>query len=705
MKRERKAALGIGGIVIVAAAVGLALFLFTSSKLGVGFIAVGIPAVLVVGVGLYVRGVVSSRGTSQSNYAKQQATSTATELRDFHAQVDELRGRYPTWDPDDVETAVERIADDLDSQGVSFDADAGTFSSKKFATADIQELERIHSDVEELDETLAESFESFVRSEVERLRTELERLEDADLVGLDSWRTKKRFGQQRIDGESGDVAALEDALAAHREEATQFVERATDEVEVLLGGVEGDVDERRVHGLLDDATASAQSDDHAGAVSAILDAQAALEGDLSDRFETDRASVENLLETVQSSVVSEYVSPRLVERVDEVDAAITSLDSALDVADLREHEEDLRAACVEMVAEMETDLGDDLSALGEADVPGDYYEWPSAADEGYEDRLRQTDSLDQFRTTWTAAVGDLSSALDGTSEKASVARSYADIESVIVDELRANAEVTADDLPVKEAGAFMELYAQKHPDTAYDSSGPLLSAAGEGETYDVTVLARFDEGGPKREITVEIEGTAHDDSESRETHLAEEVTFDEVPYGEFTVRAVPGPDDYRVAEETVTVDEDVDVELTTDEIGLREQLCDGVGDDIRENLPALTDDLNEQYESEGYLSTAMDYPITDDYVPCLLALWAEQEGLAVTRTDDGVVAYDGDQSTDEVEMVVRHNLDEGETMTFDDLRDRFLSAPLPDDVIRDAVAGSPVAESVDVTATGVTKET
>jgi hypothetical protein len=58
MKRERKAALGIGGIVIVAAVVGLALFLFTSSKLGVGFIAVGIPALLVVVLGIFVRGVV-----------------------------------------------------------------------------------------------------------------------------------------------------------------------------------------------------------------------------------------------------------------------------------------------------------------------------------------------------------------------------------------------------------------------------------------------------------------------------------------------------------------------------------------------------------------------------------------------------------------------------------------------------------------------
>jgi len=143
-----------------------------------------------------------------------------------------------------------------------------------------------------------------------------------------------------------------------------------------------------------------------------------------------------------------------------------------------------------------------------------------------------------------------------------------------------------------------------------------------------------------------------------------------------------------------------------EEVGLREQVCEGIEDDIREYLPELTDDLRGQYDDAGYLSASMDYPVTDDYVPCLLALWAEQEDLSVTRTDaDGVVAYDRAQLTDEVEMVVQHNLDDGETMSYGDLRDRFLSAPLPDDVVRDAVTESTFADAVDVSGRGLTKRT
>ncbi|NHN61689.1 MULTISPECIES: hypothetical protein [Halorussus] len=700
MKRETKAALGIGGIVIAAAAVGLVLFLFTSSRLGVGFIALGIPALLVAGVGVYVRSVVSRRGTSESNYTEQQATRAATDLREFHAEFDALRSEYPGWDADDVKSGVERIADDLADQGVDFDAAAGTFSSKRFGgSADVQDLERIRSAVDDLETSLTDSFESFVRSDLRRLRDELDRLADADLATVGSWR-----GQQAVDEADHDVEALEDVLADHRADATDAVGRAADEVRRLLADVDGQVDEARVEDLLDDAESRAEADDHAGAVDAALDAQAALEGDLSGRFEADRESVENLLEAVQSSVAEEYVSTRHVERVEEVDAAMASLDSALDVSDLRRHRDALREACVAMVEEMEGDLEDDLSALGDADVPADYYEWPSAGDEEYAAQLRRTDDLDEFRLTWTGAVGDLSNALDRLSEKASVARSYDDIESVIDDELRADAEVTAADLPVKEAGAFMDLYARKHAEVSYDPSGPALSAAGDAETHDVTVFAQFDEGGPKRGVTLEIEGTAHADDEHVRTHLAEEVTFEEVPYGEYAVRADPDPDDYRTPEETVTVDDDVEVELTMAEVGLREQVCAGVEDDIREYLPELADDLSDQYDEEGYLAESMDYPITDDYVPCLLAMWAEREDLSVTRTDaDGVVAFDAEQLDQEVEMVLQHNLDDDETMTFDDFRSRFLSAPLPDDVIREAVTDSAVAESVELTPDGVTK--
>ncbi|WP_132056893.1 hypothetical protein [Halorussus amylolyticus] len=698
MKRELKAALGIGGIVLVAAVVGIGLFLFTSSRLGVGFIAIGIPALLVVGVGVYVRGVVSKPGTSQSDYAKQQATDTATALRDFHAEFDDLRGRYPAWDASGVESSVEHVANDLEEHGVSFDAESGSYSMKRFSSADIQGLEQIRSDIDDLGETLASSFELFVRDELQRLDETLLRLEGADLATVGTWE-----GQQAAD-DADDIGAFEDVLASHREQATRTVERASEEVERLLADVDGPVDENRVRDLLADADSRASADDHAGAVDSVLDAQAALEGELSGRFEADRESVENLLETVESSVVDDYVDAHHVERVRDIDAAMASLDSALDVSDLRKHQDDLRETATAMVEEMAADLEADLSTLADADVPADYYQRPSAATQDYVADLRRTDSLDDFRMTWTGAVGDLSSALDQVSEKASVAESYADIEAVIDEELRTDAEVSGDDLPVKQVGRFMDLYARNNPDVTYDPAGPTLSSAGDGEMYDVTVFAQFDQGGPKRGVTVEIDGTGHADSERRETHLAEEVTFEDVPYGEYTVRAVPGPDDYRTPEESVTVEDDAEVELTMEEVGLREQVCAGVESDIREYLPELTDDLNEQYDDEGYLSTSMSYPITDDYVPCLLALWAEQEDLSVTMTDEGVVAYDRVQSNQEVEMVVEHNLDAGESMSFDDLRDRFLSAPLPDDVIRETVADGAKAESVELTPSGIRKD-
>lgn len=698
MRRERKAALTIGGIVILAAAAGVALFLFEGSMFGVGFIVIGIPTLLVIGVGLYVRNVVSRTGTSQSSYTRQQAAETATRLRDFWMEFESLQKQFSDWNASEVRSDVNQIIETLEEQGVNFDRADGSYSLQRFNSADIQDLERVRDSIDDLDGVAAESYESFSRSELHTLRNAVDRLVDEQLATIDSWE-----GEDSIDDAAGDLDALVGVIEQHQESVRRCVRQGYGNVEAMLSDVDEPVDQQRVRSTLEAVEDDLDRDNYVAAVNTVIDAQQTLEGELSGRFETDRESVDALIDTVQSSVVDDYVNPRHVENIRQIDEATATLSSGLDVDELRGYQDDLRETCTAMVEEMSGDLDADLTSLSEQDLPSDYYEWPDAGDSDYVAELRKADSLDDYRLRWMSAVGELSTALDNVSTKASVARSYDDVAEIIEETLRIDGSATEDDLPVKRAGAFMELYADQNSGVSYDAAGPALVTEGEGEQHAVTVFTQFENGGPKRELVVEIEGPAYTDTERRETHLAEEVTFDGVPYGEYTIRAEPHADGYRSPERALTVDGDSRIELTMAEVGFRERVCEGRESEIREYIPELGSELKEQYDDEGYLSSDMSFPIKEEYVPCLLALWAEEEGLSVASSETGVVTYDGDQLKREIEMVINHNLSDGETMTFDDLRSGFLSAPLPDDVVQETVSDSPNADSVELSSTGITK--
>jgi hypothetical protein len=272
---------------------------------------------------------------------------------------------------------------------------------------------------------------------------------------------------------------------------------------------------------------------------------------------------------------------------------------------------------------------------------------------------------------------------------------YDEIESRIETELRRSGEVRSADIPVKrDEEQFMGLYARTH-DVEFDPTEPSLTAAGSTETYTVTADVSFADGGSERTARVELEGDAHDDRTEVTTYLAETVVFEEVPYGEYTVRAVPATDGNEPAETSVTVDADVTVDLEMPDVTLRERLCEGL-DDVDRHVDEMSDRFGERFEASGYLDDSMSFPVSDTYVPCMLATWAAEAGHGVTETETGgVVVYSADRIAEELWKVARHNLGPGETIGYGGLRERFLSAPVPDAVVREVAASVSGLEPTD----------
>ena len=101
------------------------------------------------------------------------------------------------------------------------------------------------------------------------------------------------------------------------------------------------------------------------------------------------------------------------------------------------------------------------------------------------------------------------------------------------------------------------------------------------------------------------------------------------------------------------------------------------------------------------LKRSMDFPIEDRYVGCLLAQWADKHDKAVSIDGDEVIVYDEDQLVEELQRVAKHNLDAGDRIPHQELRDRFLTPEVPDRVIESY--GSDL-DAIQVDSRGLRKE-
>jgi|GEM_PF-1350472 len=698
MKQRRKAALGVGGIVVLAVLVGAGVFVVSGSRLGVAFI-LSIPFVLLAAAGLWVRGVVTKNETTAATYISEKARKAGERLRDFWLTLDELQSRYPRWDPESIEAEFQQIRTDLEDQGVPLDTDDGSYRVTTSGNENITTIEECRSRLDELAVKRDASFATFAADSIAQTGSELGRLGEFGVTPPENWR-----GADAIDVNADPTPEHEQVaqiLDEHRSIARDAVKRA-------IGVVQGtsknapEADEKRVSQDLERAQGALDRAAFGEAVDAVYDARSALEADLADQINDDQERILALVDSVQSSRVDEYVAPTHTDEVERIEREVRAVDTALEMDELQRFRRELRSVCQEMVTNMEADLAEALSTLRDADAGPDRPDRPAAANEDFATQLEEIESIETFRREWMEATGELALALDDVGPKASVVEAYPDIEDRIAEVLERDGRVVGDELPVKQPAPFLKLYADDHPTVRYDPDGPVLTSKSGGETYVLDVTAKFDSGGDERPLSVTIEGDNVTRERSFQTPLGREVQFDDLPYGEYTVTAAGG-DGWGADEATVHLDGNTSVSLVVPEVTLREEVCDGVESDVESAFDTLQSRLTEQFRTENHLHSSMSFPVADRVVPCLLAIWAEDENLTAQRSESGEVwVYDAGQGQNELRNVLQYELQVGETLTFDQLRDRYLTAPLPDDLVRKLVNDLDQPSNLNVTETGLT---
>ena len=691
MSSSIRTRLGIGGIILLAATVGAGLFVFTGSTEVVWATLVGIPVVVVVAIVLYVRGLLTRTKTSEQQFVQKRAGSVAESFQSTLRTLNELRDTYPRWSPS-VDAQLDSIVADFRNQGVEFDSAAGSFEvTGGVADADIQEFDRLETEVASFEDQMEAAFGTFVRSEAAEIESAFEGLDSAELIESVPSATVP---------DADSVPQLRDTLDAVRLQADEEIATAIAGVREMSRGENRPDDVASVDSELEAAQSAADRADYERAAESVLEAQDRLRQQFSGSFEAERESLTELLSTVMASDVEQYVDADQFATVREMQQTVEGIDSALELSELTRQRATLRETCVGMVRSMASDLDESVRTLRRADLPEGYYTEPDVVEESLADRLSDIDDMERFTAEFADAAARLTDALASKTTKASVVEAYDDFVGEIDTALQETGEVTEDDLPVRHAEQFLGLYNRRNPSVEFDPVSGVLTR-GDVEQYEVTVALEYERGGEPRQATVELAGGNVSLTETVETRVAGSVTFDEVPFGTYTLTADPGVDEFGSVSQELTVDGDIETTVEFSGLSLRERVCEGVDGDMTDHLDAVDGQVRSTFEDQGYVSTAMELPVRDDYEPCLVAIWGEENGYDLTEFEDDIVVYDPAEVRREIENIVQYNLDADERLGFDEARANFLSVPVSDEVIRDLVSALDVGADVTTSATAI----
>jgi len=678
MKPQYRVAGGVVVFVLLWGGASAAIFVFAGSQLAVYMLGALLPILAIAGF-LYVRG--GSGGGSEQRIQEQRAREVGSRFADVYGDYRTIQDAYPDI-ADDLGLPFEQVIANLEDQDVSVDRESGTTSLGRFASPDVTTLASIDSDIDDLEARLDRAFVEAIREEIRDINAQLRRLDGIIDVSVD--RTPDEVPDPDDPALADDDSwwrTLGRDVENHRERAREEIGRAAEAVRASMREAD-DVDDVTIEKQLSRAE-SAESVDEG--VDTVLAARDTLRQEASGSFSDRRRELLALADAVESADINEYLDSSRLSEFGAAREEVAAIDDAMEMAELRDRGTRLRSVCTDLIRDLEATLENDLETLSDANVPEDYYERPDAADHDFVSEVTAASTLEAYRSAWMAAAADLTDALATIDRKARVASMYAEIEEHIESALRREGEVTGEDLPVKrDHEQFLGLYARTH-DVEFDPSVPELSTPGSGERYTVTARVSFEGGGEERSATVELEGPDYDAAETITTYLADVVEFEDVPYGEYTAAAIPEASGNESAERSIAVEGDVTVDLEMADVSLRDRLCSGYDHGtIQTYLEELDDRFADTFESEGHLTSRTEFPIADEYVPCLLATWAGETGHDVTEVDDQVLVYDADTVTEELRMVAQHNLEAGGSMDYETLRERFLSAPVPDEAVRDA---------------------
>lgn len=701
MKSRTGWAVRMFGLVLIAGAVSFGSLVIAGPQVALILQVAIVPLLLFAGY-LWINRTV--QGTTPVEYQRRQARQLGEQFADVWQLAQRVENEYEAGITGTEWERLNRHAQELESVGIGFDTETGALAvggqdsdgltqrvtGQSLGT--LEEINELDSEINELEPWLLERFTENVRDRISSVNGSLNQIESV----VSDFEPTEPSTVPSADNETVSWRETASSLDDCYREADQAIERACETVQKAAADTRAT--DEQISLSLDDARTYKNAGEYDQAVASVLQARDTLEQKGKNTFGDQQEVLVSLIQTASGKPTDQYLTPVYEQRLKQQGEELSEFDAALDIAELRSLQEDCVQTCLEIVQELSEQAQSALADLNSADVPEGWYEQPRAVETNHVQTLKQTEGVEAFRDEFDVAVDSLLQALDEVDKKARVVNMYPRVESEIQDSLQEKGYVTGEELPLERLEEkYLGLYWRKHEsECTFDPDTPRLSRQNSTETYEVRVQAMFPEGGEERALKISIDGRVNRTAQSRAPLVAESV-FTEIPYGEYTVRVEPVSTGYSRVSQDVLIDSDTKVEAELKQRSLRNQVCADVDIDIENNLQLVADQFNTKFEKHDHLSTGMDgFHFDEESIPCLAVTWAEQEGYDTARRDENIIVYDSEQTKKEIENVIEYNIPPGDTEPLSEVRENFLSTPVPDDTIRELVKASGKAEMVSI---------
>jgi hypothetical protein len=680
MKSTRRDALTAGGVVAALAVVGVAVFLFSGSGDAVLFFVAGVPALLILGGIAWHRRETRSSGTT-SPRIESMTDDLADDVEKLLVTYRRLETETP-WDPSGYRGSIQDITQDLENRGFEIATGGDTVDVTVVDySMGMGAVSQHRSSVQDLLDDLESGYRDDIDAQIEAMSEQVDRLIDENLVDPSA--------ADAIEEPTG-LGTDPDRLAGVLRDRRETFQDLLDDAESTVHSVTG---ERVVE--WSEVEQQIAAGRYEAAAELLLDPGGVTTPDPGPK----KAELLDLVDTVESSVASQYADPSRFEALAEVREEVEAIESVyeMDELDERLRPRALRT-CAEILTDMRAELNGYVDQFNESDIPDGFFERPEVLDRSLESELREASDLDAFQELWTGMVDDLAAALETAAEREGALRAYDDVIDIVERTLATDGKVTDSDVPYDPAEPIMQLYAHRNPEVGIMPGEPALTQDTEviGQQFDLAVDVRLDPP-ETRDVTVTV--TIRDETHRRTQTLdgAGRIEFEGILGGEATVAASADDDRYGSREIELTLDRDRTIDLQLSEETAIDQLCAGVETNAELLLTEVEDDITARYESEQYLTDGMDLGVQDEYAPCVLALWADDAGLSVRVENDSVLVYDRQRMQNQlVDLTEQRVGDDGE-LAYEEMRERFLKPPASDALIRDILAQADLGIDVELT--------
>ncbi|MFC7058528.1 hypothetical protein [Halovenus salina] len=175
MKPRYRMAIGMFLLVVVAGGASAGIFYVEGSQAAVYAQVAIIPLLVVVGY-LWVNQTIQSTGTSRTEFERRKARKLGEQFSDVWQLAQRIETEYPEGITAAEWEELERYVGDLDSNGIAFDPDSGTFDVGSRNLGSLEDINRLENEMGDLDGWVLAQVTENIQSRIREVNTTLERL-------------------------------------------------------------------------------------------------------------------------------------------------------------------------------------------------------------------------------------------------------------------------------------------------------------------------------------------------------------------------------------------------------------------------------------------------------------------------------------------------------------------------------------------------